>query len=474
MLQARSGLKSSGSTDRSTPAGAYERRAVAVTAIALASSLACIAVPSSAAQRPNGAGAPFAHSLTEPAAKREHRLYVFNGPNGGFPYSQLTYDKGTFYGTATVGGLTSAGIRDSGKFEGYGIVFAVSKVKGKFAETYIYPFHNAPNDGSNPNAGVIVDAAGNIYGTTTFGGNSSFGAVFKLTPIPSGGFLESLIYSFKGSKKKDGANPYSQLLMDSTGALYGTTANGGSTSCSGGCGTVYKLTPSGSTYTETVLYAFGGKNDGTNPYSSLIEDANGALYGTTLFGGPTDSGAAYKLTPAKTGYTESIMYGFAGGPADGAQPFSPLVLGNNGVLYGTTYNGGNPTCGGGCGIAFALTPSGSSYVESNVYIFQGGVDGSYPRAGLLLNKSTLYGSTYSGGGAACFSSGCGTVFKLVPTKTSFTKTMLYAFLGENDGSGPSANLMMNGSLLYGTTYAGGGANCFTDEGPCGTIYSVKP
>jgi uncharacterized repeat protein (TIGR03803 family) len=401
-------------------------------------------------------------------------LLGFSGPDGGFPFSSLAYYNGTFYGTTTVGGLTGAGVRDSGHFAGYGAVFGVSKVSGKYAETYQYPFHNGPADGANPNAGVVIDASGNIYGTTTFGGSASSGAVFKLAPLPSGGFAESLIYSFKGLKKKDGADPYAQLLMDSSGALYGTTANGGASACSGGCGTVFKLTPTGSTFTETLLHVFQGTNDGHNPYAGLVADASGALYGTTVQGGTADDGVAFKLTPSKATYTETVMHSFAGG-SDGAELLSPLALGPNGVLYGTTYNGGSTTCGGGCGTAFALTPSGSGYVESNVYLFQGGSDGLYPRAGLTVNKTALYGTTYSGGkSSACFGSGCGSIFKLTPTKTGFTKTIIYDFRGGNDGAQPSANLMLQGTLLYGTTYAGGGANCFTDDGTCGTVFSIKP
>jgi uncharacterized repeat protein (TIGR03803 family) len=421
-------------------------------------------VPSAAAQR-----------RFFPAQRVESLLIAFVGGNGAFPFSDLAAINTTLYATTSEGGLVNSRIfKSSGKFVGYGVFFTAIPGKGGYAQNYFYPFHNGPNDGATPNAGVTLDAAGDVFGTTTFGGSAGKGAVFRFKPNASG-FSESLIYSFLGTKQQDGAHPYSQLLIDSAGNLYGTTAGGGSAACSGGCGIVFKLTlGKGGKYTETVLHAFARNKDGHNPDSGLIADTTGALYGTTTFGGTSNFGTVFKLTPSQSTYTESILYNFAGG-ADGAQPMAALTAGNNGVIYGTTYNGGNAACAGGCGTAFALTPgTGGTYTERVIYAFMGGTDGYFPRAKLTNIKGVLYGTTYYGGSSSgCSGTGCGTVFKLKPAGGNFTESIVYAFQGGIDGSQPTAGVLQSGAKLFGMTYAGGGSNCFEDQGPCGTTYSVR-
>jgi uncharacterized repeat protein (TIGR03803 family) len=462
MLQVRSDLKFSDSANaRRTRVGAFAR--TATIALAVVAVGAASLVPSTAAVR-----------RFVPAGRVESLLIAFLGGNGAFPFSDLAAVGTTVYATTSDGGLVNSRVwKSSGKFVGYGVFFTAMPGKGGYVQTYFYPFKNGPSDGATPNAGVILDAAGDAFGTTTLGGSANLGSVFRFVPNPSG-FTESLIYSFLGKKSSDGAHPYASLLIDSAGNLYGTTAGGGSAACSGGCGTVFKLTlGKNGKYTETVLHAFTATKDGHNPYAGLIADSTGALYGTTEFGGKSKFGTVFKLTPSGTTYTESVIYNFAGG-ADGALPMAALTAGNNGVMYGTTYNGGNAACTGGCGTAFALTPGqGGTYSESVIYAFMGGTDGYFPRAKLLNVKGALYGTTYYGGTSSnCTGTGCGTVFKLTPSKGSFTESIVYAFQGAFDGEQPTAGVLQSGAKLFGMTYAGGGSNCFEDRGPCGTLYSV--
>jgi uncharacterized repeat protein (TIGR03803 family) len=224
-----------------------------------------------------------------------------------------------------------------------------------YLATTIYTF-NGSSDGLYPYAGVVADRSGSLYGTTTQGGyregecaqTNGCGVVYKLTRSGRR-FSESIIWAFHGGN--DGAFPYAGLLMDQTGALFGTTYEGGLRQCStrpsdyGGCGTVFKLTPSGSGYTKTRLYAFKGCTDGAAPFSAnLIADLEGALYGTTVAGGSAREGTAFKLTPVKNGYRESVLASFD--QSGGYLPYGALLLGPNNSLYGTTVAGGDPcTCG---------------------------------------------------------------------------------------------------------------------------------
>jgi hypothetical protein len=240
------------------------------------------------------------------------------------------------------------------------------------------------SDGANPDAGLIFDASGSLYGTTVFGGplgcaylsfNLGCGVVFKLTPptISGGAWTETVLHSFTGGS--DGANPFAGLIFDASGALYGTTAQGGNTATTGdgiGGGTVFKLAPSaiaGGAWTETVLYSFcsrTGCSDGANPFAGLIFDASGALYGTTAQGGGGTpfGGTVFKLTPPALlggAWTESVLHSFTSG-SDGDLPWAALIFDASGALYGTTrLGGGGPSCFGlndGCGTVFEITGSG--------------------------------------------------------------------------------------------------------------------
>ena len=359
---------------------------------------------------------------------------------------------GVTCGTSSASGTT--GIAD--------VTVTVSCSAG--TESVLYSFSTG-TDGASPNAGLITDANGNMYGTTSYGGSGrGASTVFKLSTSGS----ETVLYRFGTNSTRDGANPQAGLIMDANGNLYGTTLYGGSN----GRGTVFKLTPNGSGYSETVLYSFGATNpigsttDGANPYASLIMDTYGNLYGTTLYGGNSNNGTVFKLTPNDSGYSETVLYSFGatnpiGSTTDGTYPYSSLIMDASGNLYGTTFDGGNNNKG----TVFKLTPSGS---ETVLYSFGATnpigstTDGANPQAGLIMDANgNLYGTT-SGGG----SKGNGTVFKLTP---SGSETVLYNFgtSSATDGANPRAGLIMdaNGNL-YGTTYVGGTNNS-------GTIFKIN-
>ncbi len=322
------------------------------------------------------------------------------------------------------------------------------------------------SDGDNPEGALVEDSVGNLYGTTVSGGSGG-GTVFKLAPDGT----ESVLHSFTGGS--DGSEPVG-LIMDEAGNLYGTTRYGGSAGCEGsGCGTVFKLAPDG---TETVLYAFAGENDGTFPNSGVIEDKAGNLYGTTDEGGNTGCGygcgTVFKLAPSGT---ETVLYAFTGG-SDGATPSAGLIEDSTGNLYGTTYQGGNNSCtdGFGCGTVFKIAPDGT---ETTLYTFKGGTDGGTPDSALIADSAgNFYGETSEGGGTGCSGYGCGTVFELA---ADGTETVLYSFCrkrGCSDGAGPSAGLISDkAGNLYGTTEGGGSGSCGIGEDlGCGTIFEVAP
>ena len=290
-------------------------------------------------------------------------------------------------------------------------------------ETVLYSFANGA-DGV-PLAGLIADNRGALYGTTVNDGISGIGTVFKLTPPPEGQtqWTETVLYRFKGGS--DGFDPEAALIADKSGALYGTTLHGGNTLNGVTIGTVFKLTPpaKGQTaWTETVLYSFcslSNCSDGAEPLAGLIADNSGALYGTTSEGGsgcPQSSfgcGTVFKLTPpakGQTAWTETVLYIFCSllNCSDGATPMAGLIADNSGALYGTTRLGGT---GSDDGTVFKLIPPAkghTAWTEIVLHSFTGSPDGRNTVAGLIAdNWGALYGTTVLGG-----ASDYGTVFKL--------------------------------------------------------------
>jgi uncharacterized repeat protein (TIGR03803 family) len=325
-------------------------------------------------------------------------------------------------------------------------------------EEVLYSFHGTP-DASIPTSNLISDDAGNLYGTTARGGISDGyygnGTVFKLSPA-SGHWRETILYKFSGGS--DGKYPSSGLIRDSAGNFYGTTSQGGSSSC--GCGVVFEVDASG---TLSVLYSFT-QTGGEYPSGGLIFDARGDLFGTTQNGGAYGNGVVFELIPSSDGsWTEKVLYSFTNNSGDGANPETGVVRDNAGNLYGTTsYGGNNP----GDGTVFELRHSGSGWTESILYSFTGGADGSRPFAGLTIHDGKLYGTTIAGGG------GEGVVFELQSGSSGWTEAVIYAFKGHPDGASPEAGVIFDKSgNLYGTTYSGGWRYCFIG---CGTIFKLTP
>ena len=266
------------------------------------------------------------------------------------------------------------------------------------------------------------------------------------------------LYNFTGGS--GGGNPFASVVIGSDGVLYGTT-DGGTTSN----GTVFSLTPPaspGGAWTEAVLHSFAGApNDGANPFAPVVIGHGGVLYGTTNVGGTSNNGTVFSLTPpasAGGAWTETVLHSFDGSPNDGADAQAGVVIGDNGVLYGTTTGGGIFACPfGGCGTVFALRPPpspGGSWTETELHAFRY-TDGGTPVGGVVIGSGMLYGTTSIGGGFAN-----GTAFSLTPPATpgdSWTETTLHNFGSTSaDGTEPRAGVVIgSGGVLYGTTFTGG-------------------
>jgi uncharacterized repeat protein (TIGR03803 family) len=381
-------------------------------------------------------------------------LYRFTGGYDG----GIPYSGLIFDASGNLYGTTSYG----GVHVFYGAVFELTRVNNKWKERVLYSFRGG-KDGGYPLAGVVFDKAGNLYGTTNAGGAKGFGTVFELTP-DKGGWKESVLYSFKGSSNGDGQSPWAGVIFDKEGNLYGTTQLGGpgSQTCPAGCGTVFRLNHTTKGWRETVLYAFSGQNgDGAGASSGLVFDKSENLFGTTQQGGATGYGTVYELAHSKTGWKEEVLYQFQG-TLDGANPSSALLIDKAHNLYGTTAYGG--TAGGGT--AFELTPAGGSWTETVLYSLNG-----FPAGGLVFDKSgNLYGSEDAVG---C----CGIVFELSPSGNGqWTETTLYTFSGSVDknGSDPNGALIFDGAgKLFGTTSQGGYGPCWGGLG-CGVIFQLSP
>jgi uncharacterized repeat protein (TIGR03803 family) len=300
--------------------------------------------------------------------------------------------------------------------------------------------HNfaAPPRGTNPFAGVIRDAAGNLYGTTALGGIANRGVVFKVDTEGQ----ETILYSFTGGA--DGAVPEASVIGDEAGNLYGTTNSGGASNA----GVVFRLNAMGQ---ETVLYSFTGGADGGYPYSGVIRDAAGNLYGTTTYGGGEDLGVVYKVDA--TGH-ETVLHSFTGA-ADGGHPNAGLILDAKGNLYGTAVNGG----AGFGGVVFRMDPMGN---ETVLHSFSG-EDGTEPYGGLIGDGAgNLDGTTFYGG-----TSDNGVVYKL---DAQGNETVLYNFTGGADGGEPQAGVIRDAEgNLYGTTLLGGTGDC---PAGCGVVYKL--
>jgi uncharacterized repeat protein (TIGR03803 family) len=314
---------------------------------------------------------------------------------------------------------------------------------------------------------------GGVGPCATYNNTTGCGVVLRMTPLPTfpptplTPWLETDLYLFTGGA--DGANPYSaDLTFDSAGNIYSTTFNGGSTICAGGCGVVYKMTKTNNSWAESVVYSFTNSNDGSHPWSGVTLDQAGNLYGTTSAGGANGFGTVYELSPSGSGWTLRTLYSFQG-QADGGLPYSGLVFDQLGNLWGatTTYGSGNG------GTVFKLTPSGNNWNFSTIYSFAGPNGGFYPGpvANLAFDsRGNIYGTTHLDG-----LYNFGAIFKLTPSGGGYTYTSLHDFTAGADGGDPRSNVTFdaNGNM-YGTASEGGTGNRQTCVGSCGVVWEVTP
>ena len=377
----------------------------------------------------------------------EQVLYSFcpqggNCVDGALPEAGLLMDAaGNLYGTTVEFGFV---------FEGFGAVFELTPdpTGTGWTETVLHAFGciDMCNGPPSPAGGVVMDAAGNLYGTTLGGGQTIYeGLLYKLSPDPSGRWNYTLLYGFCSQPGcPDGANPDAGLIIDAAGNLYGTTLYGGAANE----GVVFEVAPDG---TETVLHSFqGSPADGANPEAGLIMDPAGNLYGTTYKGGAANQGVVFMVAPDGT---ETVLYSFCAQPgcADGANPHAGLIMDAAGNLYGTTYVGGVFNQG----VLFEVAPDGTETVLAS-----GGPYAANPAAGLVMDAAgNLYGTTENGG-----PSNEGVVGKLAPDGTG---TVLYGFSGA-DGAHPLGGLIIDAAgKLYGTTVQGGTGNR-------GVVFALTP
>jgi uncharacterized repeat protein (TIGR03803 family) len=313
------------------------------------------------------------------------------------------------------------------------------------------------DEGEYADTDLETDSAGNIYGTTVLGGDFGSGTVFQLRATPNG-WVHTVLYSFTSGA--DGGEPYKGVTLDREGNLYGTTVTGGSGNCEGGCGVVYKLINSGGTWTQTVIHAFTGGDDGSGPGARVTVDQAGKIYGMTPTGGAYGLGTIYKIHQAGGAWKFKVIHSFTGGD-DGATGSAGRMILRRGRLYGAATAGGAH----GSGVIFELSPRGvGEWDFRTIYAFKGQPDGSFPYGALLFDPSgKIYGTTYYGG-----ANGIGAVYELSPQRMGeWDENVIYSFQDGTDGNSPISNLVFDtAGNLYGTTSEGGLGS--------GTIFKLSP
>jgi uncharacterized repeat protein (TIGR03803 family) len=378
------------------------------------------------------------------------------GADGGFPYAGPTIDHaGNLYGTAASGGNSGSQCNNLT----CGTVFKLTRKNSSWLFTPLYAFSGP--DGANPEARVIIGPDGSLYGTTVQGGVGpctsghtviGCGTVFKLTPSATAcktalcPWTETVLYSFQGSS--DGQSPGTgDLLFDQAGNIYGTTSNGGDSVCD--CGTVFELTPSHGSWTESVLYRFLGNNDGALPYGGVIFDAAGNLYGTTVNGGATDGGTVFTLMPSGSGWTETVLHSFNQLSTDGSYPSAGLISDQSGNFYGTTPQEGKQ----GGGTVYELTPSNGGWTFNVLYSFTA-YEGSFAKLAMDA-AGNLYGTLLTAEDE---------VFRLTPSNGGWTQT---GFTGSGGANSYGSVVVDKNGNVYTTASAGGAYEH-------GTVFEITP
>jgi len=350
------------------------------------------------------------------------------------------------------------------------LMLLVSAASAK--ENILYSFQGGA-DGSSPHAGLTHDRLGNLYGTTSKGGEGmcfglGCGTVFMLTRGDNNTWTKSTIHTFNDGI--GGGVPVGTLAIDPKGNLYGVTEQGGTGPCDSvlgaGCGVIYRLSPNGDgTFGFKVLYSFsqpGTVDDGSYPNAGVVIGRDGSLYGTTEFGGSfvCDCGIVYRLTANGGQWRETVLYSFVGisqGGSDVSFPSDTVTIDSGGNIFGTGSGGGDVLCNDGCGGVYVLVPQGGAYQEHVLHIFEGGNDGAAPQGEVTLDASgNIFGTTGAGGGGTHCDQGCGIVFELEKTGDQFQYKIIYRFDGIN-GAEPFSALLLDNSEIFGTTAAGGTA-----------------
>lgn len=401
---------------------------------------------------------PVLASLLMLAAARAQTYTVIHdftgGVDGANPIAGVTVDfAGSLNGAASAGGQ-----------RGFGNVYRLVRAASGWRFDLLYSFRgNNEDDGSSPFARVVIGPDGALYGTTFHGGNGNgcpqrygCGIAFRISPKDMASLApwqETILHRFG---YEDGSDPgYGDLVFDGQGNLYGTTQNGGANLQ----GTVYELVPSGSNWTENVLYSFAGAPDGSSPLGGLVKDAAGNLYGTTSAGGIGNGGTVYQLHPSTSGWTASILYSFQG-PSGGIDPAGNLALLSSGMLFGATQSGASNDAGA----FFDLIPSlGGDWNFSVLLDFAGPASDQNFRTLTADSAGNFYGTTSNDGPYQQ-----GSIFKLTVSDGSWTYTTLHSFTGEADGGMPYGTLALDShGNLYGTASFGG---AYGD----GVVFEIAP
>jgi len=383
--------------------------------------------------------------------------------DGSYPFAGLTLDaKGNLYGTANQGGISTT---NCGPTNSCGTVFELSPSGSGWQFKTLYAFRGGTRDGQGPYGAVTLGANGVLYGTTVDGGVSTCpsgcGLAYSLTPpvnCTTGPchWTETILYAFKGNQ--DGFYPTGPLTLDAPGNLYGTTFQGGT----GGPGIVFELSPSGSSWTETIVHNFNG-SDGANPYNGAVFGPTGNLFASTLTGGDNNGGSVVELTPSGNSWTETILHLFTSTDPAGLFPVAGLLVEPSGTLIGATEDGGTASAG----VVFSISQQNGTWTTTPLSDLSGRANGG-PWGALIEDASgNLYGTTQGDPAIRDY----GSVFKLSQTSSGWKETVLHRFTGGSDGSFPLSQLVLDSAgNLYGTTNLGG----VSTNGGYGVIFEITP